>query len=85
MISMKDGVKIEVNESGPPQDFEKACKRGPVQVQEWDGIPKVNSSLNYMKHYINSIKIMTGNAVMSNTIIEMECSLHSGIESLQLE
>lgn len=81
---MKDGVKIEVNESGPPQDFEKACMRGPVQVQEWDGIPKVNSSLNYMKQYINSIKIMTGNAVMGNTIIEMECSLHSDIESLQL-
>lgn len=51
MISMKDGVKIEVNESGPPQDFEKACKRGPVQVQEWDGIPKVNSSLNYEALY----------------------------------
>lgn len=31
------------------------------------------------------MKIMTGNAVMGNTIIEMECSLHSDIESLQLE
>lgn len=55
--------------SGPPQDFEKACKRGPVQVQEWGGISKVNSSLNYMKQYSNSIKIMTGDAVMGTTII----------------
>lgn len=55
--------------SDPPQDFEKACKRGPVQVQEWGEIPKVSSSLNYMKHYSYSIKIMTGGAVKGNTII----------------
>lgn len=55
--------------SGPPQDFEKACKRSPVQVQEWGGIPKVEPSLNHMKQYSNSIKIMTGDAVMGNSII----------------
>lgn len=37
--------------SGPPQDFEKAGKRGPVQVQEWEAISKVNSSLNFIKQY----------------------------------
>lgn len=54
---------------GPPQDLEKACKRDPVQVQEWKVISKVNSSFNFMKEYSNSIKIMTGHAIMYNTII----------------
>ena len=63
--------------SGPPQDFKKACMRGPVQVQEWGVISKINSSLNFMKQYSNSIKIMTGDTVMGNTIISMECPIES--------
>lgn len=54
--------------SGPPQDLKKACKRGPVQVQEWGGISEV-SSLYYMKQYSDSITRMTGDALMGNTII----------------